>query len=199
MSGRVVFLDRDGVINRDSPDYIKSWQEFTFLPGSLTAIRDLTRAGYRLILITNQSAVNRGMIGLNQLLDMHSRMTAAVRGRGGNITDIFFCPHRPDQGCGCRKPKPGMIRNAQAKYGLDPAETVMVGDSAKDMRCAENAGCGGRVLVLTGNGAAARERLTRENRPPDFVAENLLHAAEWIINRPQNNSAKRIDKKKNLA
>lgn len=184
MSGRVVFLDRDGVINRDSPEYIKSWKEFTFLPGSLTAIRNLTRAGYRLILITNQSAVNRGMISPDELRDMHARMTAAVRGRGGDIIDIFFCPHRPDEGCDCRKPKPGMIRDAQAKYGLDPAEAVMVGDSAKDMRCAENAGCGGRVLVLTGNGVATRERLARENRPPDFTAENLLHAAEWIMNRP---------------
>jgi D-glycero-D-manno-heptose 1,7-bisphosphate phosphatase len=184
VSGRVVFLDRDGVINRDSPDYIKSWKEFTFLPGSLTAIRDLTRAGYRLILITNQSAVNRGMVSWNQLRDMHSRMRAAIRECGGNLTDIFFCPHHPDEGCDCRKPKPGMIRNAQARYSIDLDDAVMVGDSAKDMQCAENAGCGGRVLVLTGNGAAARERLARENRLPDFVAENLLDAAEWILNRP---------------
>ncbi len=198
MSGRVVFLDRDGVINRDSPDYIKRWKEFTFIPGSLAAIRDLTRAGHRLILITNQSAVNRGMITLNQLRDMHSRMTAAIRGRGGNITDIFFCPHRPDEECDCRKPKPGMIRAAQAKYGIDLTESVMVGDSAKDMQCAENAGCGGRVLVLTGNGLESRERLARENRSPDFVAENLRDAAEWILDRAKNNSVKRIDKKKNL-
>ncbi len=181
MSGRVVFLDRDGVINRDSPDYIKSWAEFIFIPGSLEAIRDLTRAGFRVILITNQSAVNRGIISHERLIDIHARMTEAIRAAGGDITGIFFCPHRPDEGCDCRKPRPGLIRTAQKEYGIDLSEAVMVGDSVKDMQCAENIGCGRRVLVLTGNGVETRDRLSRENRAPDFVAENLKKAADWIM------------------
>lgn len=198
MSGRVVFLDRDGVINRDSPDYIKGWSEFAFIPGSLEAMRELTVAGFRVILITNQSAVHRGMIALEELQDIHSRMTAAVREAGGEITDIFFCPHRPEEGCDCRKPKPGLIFRAKKKYRIDLSRAVMVGDSVKDIRCAENAGCGRKVLVLTGNGVESRESLARENRHPDFVAEDLREAAEWILFVGDNISAKPIDKRKKM-
>ncbi|MGA9478920.1 MAG: HAD-IIIA family hydrolase, partial [Desulfobacterales bacterium] len=99
---KVVFLDRDGVINRDSPAYIKSWAEFDFLPGSLLALRRLTVAGFTLIILSNQSAVNRGMLSLETLLDMHRRLQADVAAAGGCITDIFFCPHRPEEGCACR-------------------------------------------------------------------------------------------------
>ena len=95
---RVVFLDRDGVINRDSPAYIKSWAEFDFLPGSLAALQRLTTAGYTLIILSNQSAVNRGILRLETLLDMHRRLQADVAAAGGCITDIFFCPHRPEEG-----------------------------------------------------------------------------------------------------
>ena len=112
---RVVFLDRDGVINQDSPDYIKNWAEFHFLPGSLTAIRNLTDKGFTPIVITNQSAVNRQLITAKRLADIHAKMIAAIRSRGGEIKDIFFCPHTPEESCNCRKPKPGLILEAQRK------------------------------------------------------------------------------------
>jgi D-glycero-D-manno-heptose 1,7-bisphosphate phosphatase len=94
---KTVFLDRDGVINQDSPTYIKSWAEFHFIPGSLDAIARLTRNGCSVIVITNQSAINRGMVPMPDLEDIHRRMHQAVSDRGGRITDIFFCPHRPDE------------------------------------------------------------------------------------------------------
>lgn len=178
---KVVFLDRDGVINRDSPDYIKSWSEFEFLPGSLNALKQLTQKGFSIIVITNQSAINRRMITLEGLDVIHSRMQSAVSANGGKIYDIFFCPHMPDDHCSCRKPEPGLIQQAQSRYGLDLKNAYMVGDSAKDIECAENAGCGHAVLVQTGNGAEAQTILTRKKILPDYVAADLDDAANWII------------------
>lgn len=179
----VVFMDRDGVINRDSQLYIKNWSEFEFLPGSLEALTSLNRAGFEVIVITNQSAVGRRLISEAGLRQLHDLMQAAVRSHGGNISDIFFCPHRPEVGCSCRKPKPEMIDQACKKYGLDPKMTTMVGDSAKDIECARQAGCGRAVLVRTGNGNAAFRELEAKGVPIDFLAENLDEAANWIIRR----------------
>jgi D-glycero-D-manno-heptose 1,7-bisphosphate phosphatase len=178
-----VFLDRDGVINVDSPDYIKSWAEFEFIPGSRQAIARLTRAGLRVIVITNQSAVNRGMVPLSELESMHRRMQQAVVDSGGRITDIFFCPHRPDEGCSCRKPRPGMILAAGRRYPINLSTAVMVGDSAKDIQAGRAAGCGCSLLVKTGNGKAALQTLQAAGQAPDHVAADLDRAATWIVDR----------------
>jgi D-glycero-D-manno-heptose 1,7-bisphosphate phosphatase len=178
---QVVFLDRDGVINQDSSDYIKCWKEFIFLPNSLEALKILTRKGYTLILITNQSIIGRNWVAPQVLDDMHLKLKAAVASHGGKITDMFVCPHTPDQGCSCRKPKPGLIEQARQKYAIDLSDAVMVGDSAKDILCAKAAGCGKTILVQTGNGIRAREALALENIFPTAVAADLLEAARWII------------------
>lgn len=178
-----VFLDRDGVINVDSPDYIKNWAEFHFIPKSLAAIARLTRAGMAVIVITNQSAVNRGMISPEALETMHRCMCRAVADSGGRITDIFFCPHRPDENCDCRKPKPGMILAARDRYGLDLASAVMVGDSEKDVLVGRAAGCGATVLVKTGNGETAMQSLAPKGTLPDHVADDLAAAANWILDQ----------------
>jgi D-glycero-D-manno-heptose 1,7-bisphosphate phosphatase len=180
---RVIFLDRDGVINRDSPDYIKSWSEFEFLPGSIEAIRQLTRQGYHLIVITNQAIVNRGLATLDDLHDIHERLRSAVLKTGGLIHDIQFCPHRPEENCDCRKPKPGMILQAQKRHAIDLARTTMIGDNAKDILCGRAAGCGATVLVRTGNGEQALRDLTARNIAPDLVAADLLDAAAMIIDQ----------------
>jgi len=180
---KVVFLDRDGVINRDSPDYIKNWNEFEFLPGSLAALRLLSDAGFRLIIITNQSIIGRGMVPLSVLADTHRRLKEAVAASGGRILDIFFCPHRPDEDCDCRKPKPGLIQQACRRYGIDPADSVMIGDSAKDMLCGRNAGCGTTILVRTGNGIRAEKELAELQIRPDLVAADLLDAARYLLGR----------------
>jgi len=178
---KVVFLDRDGVINRDSPDYIKSWSEFEFLPGSLEAIRLLTLNGFATIVITNQSAINRKMVSGKVLDDMHTLMKQAITSKGGKIKDIFFCPHVPEDRCHCRKPSPGLIFRAKQKYRIDISTSVMVGDSAKDIECARNAGCGHAVLVKTGNGSEAEKILKEKEIFPDFIARNLLEAVGWIL------------------
>jgi D-glycero-D-manno-heptose 1,7-bisphosphate phosphatase len=176
-----VFLDRDGVINRDSPDYIKHWSEFEFLPGSLEAMADLCRNDFRIIIITNQSGIGRGLIRPQALADMHARLRAAVEARGGRIEDIFFCPHTPDQGCRCRKPLPGLIQAAQARYDIDLSLAVMVGDSAKDILCACQAGCGRAILIQADRDAQDLDTLAGTGCRPDYVARDLSQAADWII------------------
>lgn len=178
---RVIFLDRDGVINRDSPDYIKNWDEFEFLPGSLEAMRLLTQAGFRLIITTNQSIINRGWVPLRVLDHTHAQLRASVERAGGHIHDIFFCPHKPDEACDCRKPKPGMIRKAQRRYDIDLSGAVMIGDSAKDILSGRNAQCGTTILVQTGNGPEAIRELADRGVQPDFIAADLLDAACLLI------------------
>ena len=179
----VVFLYRDGVINHDSPDYIKSWSEFEFLPGSLEALKQLTLNGFHIILITNQSVIHRKMVSKNDLDFIHDMMKKAVRSNGGEIKDIFYCPHIPEDRCDCRKPKPGLIYRAKKRYRIDLETSIMVGDSAKDIECARNAGCGSTILVKTGNGVTAEKILKEKMIHPDVIVRNLLEAVNWIVTR----------------
>lgn len=175
-----VFLDRDGVINHDSPDYIKSLDEFVPIEGSYEAIARLKRAGRMIIVITNQSAVGRGIIDGSTLAQIHKRLIEEVETAGGHITDILFCPHRPDEKCRCRKPEPGMLFEAAARHGIDLTRSVMVGDSAKDIECGIRAGCK-TVLVLSGNGKQALNSLKNRGIVPDAVFPSLHEAVHWII------------------
>ena len=178
---KVVFLDRDGTINMDSADYIKSRSEFEFIPGSIEAIRKLTINGFTSIVITNQSALARKYVSPEELDAMHTLMCRSVASEGGKITDVFFCPHMPDEGCTCRKPAPGLIDQARQKYHIDLADSIMVGDSAKDIACGLNAGCGRTVLVESGLDPDVEKELKQKSISADLVANNLREAAEWII------------------
>lgn len=178
---KVIFLDRDGVINYDSPHYIKSWDEYEFLPGSLEAMVALSRAGYHLILITNQSMIGRGMVPLAVLENMHHRMRKAVESAGGSVFDIFYCPHHPDDDCDCRKPEPGMIFQAKTRHGIDLLRSVMIGDNAKDVLCGQNAGCGATVLVQTGSGVEAQKNLAGIGAAPTATVADLSAAAKMIL------------------
>ena len=180
----VIFLDRDGVINYDSSDYIKSWDEYEFLPGSLEAMAALTRAGYHLVVITNQSIIGRGMVPLPVLEDMFRRMRVAVEAAGGNIFDIFYCPHHPDEQCDCRKPEPGLIFQAKAAHGIDLPKTVMIGDNIKDVVCGRNAGCGATILVRTGSGRQAEKELAARQVSPTLIVDDLAVAADRILASP---------------
>ncbi|MGB5156308.1 D-glycero-alpha-D-manno-heptose-1,7-bisphosphate 7-phosphatase [Desulfobacterium sp. N47] len=176
-----VFLDRDGVINKDSPDYIKTWSEFEFIPGSIEAIKCLSENNYHVIVITNQSMINRKISTSGHLEYIHAMMNKAVQNEGGEIKDIFFCPHSPEEACTCRKPKPGLIHQAVKKYKINIAESVMVGDSAKDIECAKRAGCKYTILVKTGNYIKAISFLEEKKMLPDYVAADLLDAVRWIM------------------
>lgn len=176
-----VFLDRDGVVNRDSADYIKSWDDFAFLPRSIDAIVRLTRAGLTTILVTNQSIIGRGWVPPEGLAEIHRRMCAAIAARGGRIDAIYHCPHHPDEGCRCRKPRPGMMADAAADHGIDLSRAVMIGDSAKDIACARNAGCGTAILVKTGDYPKAAAALAADGLSPDGVTEDLWDAVDLLL------------------
>jgi len=183
-----VFLDRDGVINEDSPDYIKTEDEFHFIPQSAEAIALLCSNGFDVIIITNQSVIGRNMVTIKGLNAIFSKLKNGVARAGGVIKDIFFCPHAPGQGCTCRKPEPGLILMAAKKYAIDLSHSCMVGDSAKDIECSKNAGCSRSVLVETGNGRDAAQVLEKKGISPDFTARNLMEAAVWIsknLNHPE--------------
>lgn len=153
---KLVILDRDGVINHDSADYIKSPGEWVPLPGSLDAIARLTRAGWKVVVASNQSGIARGYFSMDTLNAIHDKMRREVAQAGGFIDAIFVCPHGPDEGCHCRKPKPGMYRDIARRYDISLANVPSVGDSLRDVQAAAAAGCT-PWLVLTGNGLKARE------------------------------------------
>ncbi len=179
--GYTVFLDRDGVINKDSSEYIKHPTEFEFIPKSAEAIALLNQHGFQVVVITNQSLIGRNMATRKTLDAIFSKMKEGIKKAGGDIKDIFYCPHHPEDNCTCRKPKPGLIRDAQRKYRIDLNHSCMVGDSAKDIECARNAGCAKTILVKTGNGLTAMDQLAKKKVSPDYFASDLYEAARWII------------------
>jgi len=178
---KIVFVDRDGVINKNRSDYVKKWSEFEFLPGSLDALKLLNRNGYHIILLTNQSAVNRKLINKADLEEIHEKMTTAVVNHGGSIEAIYYCPHVAEDGCKCRKPEPGLLYQAQADYGLDLSKTCMIGDSLRDIWCARRAGCGSAILVRTGHGKEAESLCQDAGIEADHVADDLMAAAKWLL------------------
>ncbi|WP_373974313.1 D-glycero-beta-D-manno-heptose 1,7-bisphosphate 7-phosphatase [Chitinibacter sp. SCUT-21] len=151
---KLLILDRDGVINHDSPNFIKSPDEWTPIAGSLEAIGELSRAGWTIVVATNQSAVGRGIIDVAMLNQIHAKMHRAVVNAGGHIDAIFFCPHAPDAGCECRKPAPGMVLDIARRFRVDVQDCLMVGDSLRDLQAVASAG-GQPILVRTGNGLKA--------------------------------------------
>jgi D-glycero-D-manno-heptose 1,7-bisphosphate phosphatase len=186
---KYIFIDRDGVINEDRADYVKTWDVFRFIPGSLDALQRLTDSGYRIIVITNQSVINRNMVCPKDLEEIHNNMTKAITAHGGRVEAIFLCPHAPDDGCDCRKPAPGLIRQAQAKYHMDLAQTCMIGDSLKDIQCAQRAGCGKAILVRTGYGAETERQCLQKGVYPDHVADDLNKAVEWLLDESRRTKA----------
>lgn len=150
----LILLDRDGVINFDSPDYIKHADEWQPIPGSLQAIADLRSRGFKVAVCTNQAGVARGRLTEADLAGIHARMDAELAKLGTRLDGLIYCPHGPAQSCKCRKPQPGMLLTMMSRLSTVPAETTFVGDSLKDLLAAHSAGCRA-VLVRTGSGRDA--------------------------------------------
>ena len=156
----LVILDRDGVINHDSDDYIKSPAEWQPLPGSLEAIARLCRADYTVVVATNQAGVGRGLFSLEMLTRIHRKMASSIRDKGGRLDSIFFCPHSPADQCGCRKPKPGMLLEISDRLSIGLSGVPVVGDSLRDLEAAAAAGAM-PVMVKTGRGRLTQEQLSQ--------------------------------------
>lgn len=175
-----IFLDRDGVINADRPDYVKSWEEFALLPGALEALRELSATRMPIVVITNQSAINRGLTSFEVVESINRRLMALVAEAGGRIEAVAWCPHRPEEQCGCRKPAPGLLHYAAEALRLDLARSYLVGDAESDIAAGMAAGCKS-LLVLTGRGAAQRAKVEERWGARCVIVPDLMAAARWIL------------------
>lgn len=178
----LILLDRDGVINEDSDNYIRSADEWQPIPGSIDAIARLSRAGFSVAVCTNQSGLGRGYFQLADLNAMHEKMRALVEQAGGAIAGIYYCPHLPDEHCLCRKPLPGLIDQAAADLNLEASGAVFVGDSLKDLQAAIARDCQ-PVLVKTGKGQATLKKLSEHSSLSEVpVFANLAAFVGWFLN-----------------
>ncbi len=174
----LIILDRDGVINYESNEYIKSPEEWVPIPGSLQAIAALNQAGYQVVIATNQSGVARGLFDLPMLEKIHAKLHAELESEGGKIADIFFCPHHPNDNCFCRKPQPGLFFQIREKYSVDLSQVFFVGDSISDIQAAKKAGCK-PLLVLTGNGPKTLATFAQAVHIPFF--KDLTGVVEFVL------------------
>jgi len=179
---KLVILDRDGVINEDSDAFVKSVAEWIPLPGSIDAIARLSKAGFQVVIATNQSGLGRGLFTLEELHGMHGKLASLVAEMGGSIAGIYFCLHAPEAGCRCRKPAPGMFDDISARFG-SLGGVPAVGDSVRDLEAGVARGCE-PILVRTGKGKAS-EKLVREHEHPAIaqakVFEDLAAVADHLL------------------
>lgn len=162
---KLIILDRDGVINEDAGDYITSVDEWQPIPGSIEAIARLSRAGFTPVVATNQSGLARGLFDLDDLEAMHAKMAGLVEDNGGKLEAVFYCPHHPDEGCKCRKPKTGMLDAIEAEFNTSLQEVPFVGDKLKDMLAGSAKGCQ-LYLVRSGRGRITEASLISEGEMP---------------------------------
>lgn len=180
MKFEAVFLDRDGVLNQDRADYVKTPDELVMIAGSAKAVRRLNAAGLPVVVVTNQSGVAYGRYTEDDLAAIHRRLADELAVFGAQVGGIYYCPHRAEDACDCRKPLPGMLLHAAAEHGFDPRRAVLVGDAARDLEAAGACGAA-RVLVRTGQGAQHEAKLAGSAAPPDYVAADLVAAVGWIL------------------
>ncbi|MEW5717622.1 MAG: D-glycero-beta-D-manno-heptose 1,7-bisphosphate 7-phosphatase [Chloroflexota bacterium] len=180
MQRRAIFLDRDGVINVNRSDHVKSWDEFVFLPNALTALQKLAASDFRVIVTTNQAAIARGLVAEETVRAIHAQMLAQVERAGGRIDAVYYCPHHPDERCGCRKPQPGLFAQAARDFGIDLTRSFVVGDAFSDVAAALAIGAQ-PILVLTGRGRAQHAEMIANNHAGHQIADDLLGAVEWIL------------------
>jgi len=187
---KTIFLDRDGVINRNPPNkgYVRKWAEFTFIPNSRKAIRELTESGYRIVVVTNQSGIGRGLYSEEDLADIHARMVAEINKTGGKIDAVYYCPHHPDAGCECRKPKPGMLIRAAREHNIELSNAYLIGDWTTDIEAGQRVGAT-TFLVLTGLGQESYyhyintkpcRRVDKNRHRPEKIFTNLYTATRWL-------------------
>ncbi len=176
-----VFLDRDGVINVEIGDFIRTIEEWEWAPCALEGIKKLTDAGFSIIVVTNQSCISRGIITEDELGTIHDYMLGTIRDAGGKILSVYHCPHQQSDGCSCRKPYPGMLLQAAKDYGIDLSETFFIGDAPRDMEAAGRAGARGIFIDCQSGDNTGDNTSELQTIPFDFRAKNLLEAADIVI------------------
>jgi D-glycero-D-manno-heptose 1,7-bisphosphate phosphatase len=176
---KLIVLDRDGVINEDSPTYIKSPDEWHVIPGSLEAIAKLKKHGYKVIVATNQSGIARGYYTADTLDAIHQKMVTEIEKAGGQIDGIFVCPHITEDNCDCRKPKPSLLLQAAKQFNINPTEMLVIGDAMRDILAAKN--CGARAILVS-SGNKINDILAAKNAGISIYI-NLAEAVDFICNK----------------
>ncbi len=197
MSEKFIFIDRDGVINKDpggwTPySYVTKLSELEFLPGALEALAKLNRAGFKVVVISNQAGVGKGHFTKRQLEEVNSFILAEVKRHGGNIQESFYCIHKREDNCSCRKPKTGLLEMAAKKYHIVPRDTFFIGDSEVDIESGAAVGAS-TVFVLSGKNTM--DTMKKFPVKPDFIFKDLLEAVEWILAK-ERRKAERANRRK---
>ncbi|NOK59173.1 MAG: D-glycero-beta-D-manno-heptose 1,7-bisphosphate 7-phosphatase [Chloroflexi bacterium AL-W] len=194
---RAVFVDRDGVINENRTDHVKSWNEFHFIPGALEALCLLHQAGFQVFVVTNQAMIGRGIVAEQVLHDIHAQLCRTVTDQGGHIHDIRYCPHTPESNCSCRKPQPGMLSHLAAQWNVDMEHAYMIGDAWTDIAAGHAVSCRS-ILVTTGRGPEQFALPELQQHCPDYIAQDLLHAADWIVDQEYTPYLQTIPRKERI-
>jgi D-glycero-D-manno-heptose 1,7-bisphosphate phosphatase len=179
-----LFLDRDGVIIENCPEYVRRWEDVHFFPQALAALARIRHSPYKIIVVTNQSPVGRGLLSLEEAVTLNERIMQVVREGNGRIDATYICPDAPDQQTGCRKPLPGMLLQAAREHSLDLSQSMMIGDAVSDVVCGRAAGVRISAMVLTGRGPAQAELPEAAVLPPFPIFPDLQTALVNLIPYP---------------
>ena len=183
-----LFLDRDGVLIEYRPNYVRTWEDVVIYPSSIAALVKVKDTPYKIILVTNQSAVGRGIISLETALNINRHLELEIIKAGGRIDGIFMCPHTPKENCACRKPKPGLILQAAQALNLDLPQSILVGDALSDLEAGQAASIGQLALVRTGRGAQEEHLLPKPTKTNFVIFDDLAEVVSQLILRPHPSS-----------
>lgn len=176
-----IFLDRDGVIIENRPTYIRSWDDVFILPLALESLARIHASPFKIVIVTNQSAVGRGILSLEEAWEINHRLLQVIADSGGRVDGLFMCPHSPEENCDCRKPKPGLLKEAAEALAIDLSRSIMIGDAVSDVLAGQAAGVQTAVLVRTGRGTYQETAAAQENLKPFLIFDTLGDALSNLI------------------
>jgi D-glycero-D-manno-heptose 1,7-bisphosphate phosphatase len=176
-----IFLDRDGVLIENQPDYVRDWSQVKMYPDAIRALSLSALKNYKIVIVTNQSAVGRGLISLETANEINRKLITHILQQGGQVDAVYMCPHKPDDGCFCRKPKPGLLLQAAKELSLDLARSWMIGDAWSDVLAGQSAGVKLAILLKTGRGRDQLLQARPDNITKHLVFDNLAFALDTIL------------------
>jgi len=176
-----IFLDRDGVLIENRSDYVREWSQVKIFPEAIHALSHSAINDYKIVIVTNQSAVGRGLISLETANEINHRLVKLIQQHGGHVNGVYMCPHKPDDDCSCRKPKPGLLLQAAKELSLNLHHSWMIGDAWSDVQAGQAAGVRKTILVKTGRGREQLSQFRPENISNNLISENLTQALNEIV------------------
>lgn len=176
-----IFLDRDGVLIENRLDYVRDWSQVKIFPEAIHTLSYPAMKNYKIVIVTNQSVVGRGLISLETANQINSQLVKLIHNRGGQVDGVYMCPHKPDDGCSCRKPKPGLLLQAAKEFSLDLQRSWMIGDAWSDVQAGETAGMHQSILLRTGRGAQQLLQVPPINITRYLIFDNLPQAIDAIF------------------